>query len=63
MNATLDDIRAWLAEHMPSLSRETVGMTDSRCRAHLCEYVGMEDAEPMNLRVLHRKLKQSHFGG
>lgn len=65
MSKSLDTIRHWLSEHMPSLSRATYGMTDRDCHAHLCEYLGMEyeRGEVVNLAVLLRKLKQAHFGG
>lgn len=61
----LNDIREWLVTHMPSLSKETEGLSDRACHARLCEQVGMdyEHGELVNLRVLHRKLKQAHFGG
>lgn len=65
MTPSLDTIRDWLAEHMPSLSKATIGKTDRDCHAHLCEYVGMEyeRGEVVNLGLLLRKLKQAHFGG
>jgi hypothetical protein len=62
---SIDTIRDWLASNMPSLSSETENMSERECHAKLCEYVEMdyEYGELVNLRVLHRKLKQSHFGG
>lgn len=65
MHPSLDTIRNWLSEHMPSLSRATYGMPDRDCHAHLCEYVEMdyERGELVNLGILWRKLKQAHFGG
>lgn len=65
MKVCIDDIRDWLGENMPSLSRETAHMTDRGLYARLCDYVGMdyEYGELVNLNVLHRKLKQAHYGG
>ena len=59
------DIREWLQSHMPSLSKEVSGLSDKRCHARLCEYVEMdyEKGELVNLAVLWRKLKQSHYKG
>jgi hypothetical protein len=61
----IDNIREWLVTNMPSLSKETEGLSDRACHARLCERVGMdyEYGEMRDLRVLHRKLKQAHFGG
>lgn len=66
MNAVdLDDIKEWLTTHMPSLSKTVEPLGDKECHALLCMTVGMdyEYGELVNLRVLHRKLKQAHFGG
>jgi hypothetical protein len=61
----LDTIREWLASHMPSLSKDTEGLSDKDCHARLCLAVEMdyEYGELVNLSVLWRKLKRSHFGG
>jgi hypothetical protein len=65
MTPSLDTIRSWLETHMPSLHRETYSLRDKAAVSRLCQEVGMEheQGEDVDLRVLHRRLKQCHFGG
>jgi hypothetical protein len=65
MKVDLNDIREWLVTHMPSLSKETEGLSDRACHARLCERVGMdyEYGELVNLPLLLRKLKFAHWRG
>jgi hypothetical protein len=65
MKVSIEDIRDWLGAHMPSLSKQTAHLRDRALHAKLCEHVGMdyEYGELVNLNVLHRKLKQAHYGG
>ena len=65
MNVSIEDIREWLVAHMPSLAKQTAHLRPRALHARLCEQVGMdyEYGELVNLRVLHRKLKQQHYGG